>query len=78
MTKTTRKAEQPAESPKVGRPKTGKRSNPDYTQVSAWVRKDTYRRVTDRLYVKEERREFSDLIQTLLVDWLKAPPAGRK
>lgn len=64
--------------PKIGRPKTGKRSNPDYTQVSAWVRKDTYRRVTDRLYVKEDRREFSDLIQALLVEWLKSPPAGKK
>lgn len=65
-TKTT-----PGERPKVGRPKTGKRSNPDYRQVSAWVRKDTYRRVSDRLYVKEDRREFSDLVQVLLEDWLK-------
>ena len=65
----------PAESPKVGRPKTGKRSNPDYTQVSAWVRRDTYARVQDRLYVKENRREFSDLVQALLAEWLKA---GRK
>lgn len=55
----------------VGRPKTGKRSNDDYRQVSAWVRKDTYTRVQDRLYVKEDRREFSDLLQTLLEDWLK-------
>jgi hypothetical protein len=61
----------PAERPKIGRPKTGKRSNDDYRQVSAWVRRDTYRRVQDRLYVKEDRMEFSDLVQTLLVDWLK-------
>jgi hypothetical protein len=65
MTKTT-KTGQP-----VGRPKTGKRSNPDYRQVSAWVRRDTYRRAMDRLYVKEDRREFSDLVQTLLEDWLR-------
>ena len=55
----------------VGRPKTGKRSNPDYQQVSAWVRKDTYEQVTTRLFVKEKRREFSDLVQALLVDWLR-------
>lgn len=60
-----------ADSPTVGRPKTGKRSNPDYQQVSAWVRRDTYRRAMDRLYVKEDRREFSDLVQVLLEDWLK-------
>jgi hypothetical protein len=59
------------ERPKVGRPKTGKRSNDDYRQVSAWVRRATYTRVQDRLYVKENRREFSDLVQTLLEDWLK-------
>jgi hypothetical protein len=70
-TKTTRKAEQAEEPRTVGRPKTGKRSNPDYQQVSAWVRKDTYRRVTDRLYLKEDRREFSDLVQALLEGWLK-------
>ena len=56
---------------KIGRPPTGKRSNPDYRQVSAWVRRDTYKRVTDRLYIKEDRREFSDLVQTLLEAWLK-------
>ena len=55
----------------VGRPKTGKRSNPDYRQVSAWVRRDTYKRVTDKLYIKEDRREFSDLVQSLLEAWLK-------
>lgn len=65
------KAAPTADIPKVGRPKTGKRSNPDYTQVSAWVRRDTYRRVMDRLYIKEDRREFSDLIQTLMENWLK-------
>ena len=55
----------------VGRPKTGKRSNPDYRQVSAWIRRDTYDRVTIRL-IREDRREFSDLVQTLLEDWLKS------
>ena len=68
--KASIKTKQPAESPKLGRPKTGKRSNPDYRQVSAWIRKDTYKRATDRLYLKEDRREFSDLVQSLLEDWL--------
>ena len=54
---------------KVGRPK-GKRSNPDYRQVSAWIRRDTYDRVSVKL-IKENRREFSDLVQALLEDWLK-------
>jgi hypothetical protein len=56
---------------KVGRPKTGKRSNVDYRQVSAWIRRDTYERVTRRLFMKENRREFSELVQSLLEGWLK-------
>jgi hypothetical protein len=56
---------------KVGRPRTGKRSDPEYRQVSAWIRRDTYDRVTRRLFVKENRREFSELMQLLLEDWLK-------
>jgi|ERR1035438_9584618 hypothetical protein len=70
-TETPTKTAPDTERPTVGRPKTGKRSNPDYQQVSAWIRRDTYRRAMDRLYVKEDRREFSDLVQVLLEDWLK-------
>ncbi len=56
---------------KVGRPRTGKRSNPEYRQVSAWVRRDTYDRVTRRLFL-DERREFSDLVESLLREWLRS------
>ena len=51
--------------------RTGKRSDPAFRQVSAWIRRDTYDRVTIRL-IREERREFSELVQTLLEDWLKS------
>lgn len=54
----------------VGRPKTGKGGNPQYQQVSAWIRRDTYKRDTNRLFTKEDRREFSELVQALLEDWL--------
>jgi hypothetical protein len=37
--------------------------------VSAWIRRDTYDKVTIRL-VKLGRREFSNLVQALLEDWL--------
>jgi hypothetical protein len=65
-------AKPPAGQPrKIGRPRTGKRSNPDYQQVSAWVRRDTYQRVTHRLFTRENRREFSDLVEELLAAWLR-------
>jgi hypothetical protein len=62
-----------ASKPKLGRPRTGRRSDPDYRQVSAWVKKETYERVQVRLFTKEHRREFSDLLQSLLEGYLKTP-----
>ncbi len=56
-----------------GRPRTGKRSDPDYKQVSAWIRRDTHDRVLKRLFLYENKREFSDLVEALLQGWLKAP-----
>jgi hypothetical protein len=48
----------------------GKRSDSDYRQVSAYVRRDTYQRV--KLALLEEEREFSELVEELLQHWLKA------
>lgn len=46
----------------------GKRSNTDYRQVSAYIRKDTHRRV--KMALVEEDRQFSELVAELLEDWL--------
>jgi hypothetical protein len=73
--KTAPSGSQTQASRAVGRPRTGKRSNPEYGQVSAWIRKDTYRAVQDRLF--PERREFSDLVQALLEKWLNSSPTMR-
>ena len=48
----------------------GKRSDSDYRQVSAYVRRDTYQRV--KLALLEEEREFSELVEELLQHWLEA------
>ena len=55
-----------------GRPR-GKRSNPAFVQVTAYLRGETYRRVKIRLLEAGEAREFSELVEDLLVEWL----AGR-
>lgn len=55
------------------KPKTktrGKRSDPDYEQVSAYIRKETYRKVKISLLEAEEKQDFSDLVEALLSDWL--------
>jgi hypothetical protein len=59
-----------------GRPR-GRRSNPDYTQISAYIPLELLLEVQDEL--AEERREqrqrtprpVSDLMEELLADWLK-------
>jgi hypothetical protein len=48
----------------------GKRSDSDYRQVSAYVRRDTYQRV--KLALLEEEREFSELVEELLRRWLES------
>lgn len=46
----------------------GKRRNEEYRQVSAYIRKDTHRKV--KMALLEEDREFSELVEHLLVRWL--------
>lgn len=44
----------------------GKRSNGDYRQVSAYIRKDTHQQV--KIALLQEEREFSELVEELLSD----------
>jgi hypothetical protein len=67
---------QHAESPEIsqpekprGRPK-GKRTDADYTQVTAYIRKETHQAVKIRLLQEGQGREFSEVIQELLDSWL--------
>ena len=50
----------------------GKRSNPDYEQVSAYIRKNTYKDVKIALLQQAESKDFSDLVEELLVKWLSS------
>jgi hypothetical protein len=67
--------EQGSETPRrMGRPATGKKSDPSYRQVTAYVRKDLYRNVSDALYdesrgLDTKRKEFSELVDELLEQW---------
>ncbi|RRR65459.1 MAG: hypothetical protein EI684_23060, partial [Candidatus Viridilinea halotolerans] len=51
----------PAESSRRGRPATGKRSNPDYEQVTAYIRRETNRQARIALLQEGNTRDFSDL-----------------
>ncbi|AFD27641.1 hypothetical protein DGo_PB0372 (plasmid) [Deinococcus gobiensis I-0] len=53
---------------RVGRPP-GKRSDPNYQQVTVLLRANTYLEVRKRLL--DERKEVSELLNDLLDEWLK-------
>lgn len=59
-----------APAPRRGRPN-GKRSNAEFQQVTAYVRRNTYRRVSIKLLDRENKGEFSELIEELLQKWLE-------
>jgi ribosomal protein L19E len=47
----------------------GKRDNKEeYTQASAYIRRDVHKRVKSALV--DEEKEFSELVEELLVNWL--------
>jgi hypothetical protein len=52
----------------LGRPP-AKRSDPDYTQVSGYIRRSTFI-ATKRKLLDDGDREFSELLEELLVRWL--------
>jgi len=49
-------------------PVAGKRRDADYKQVSAYIRKDTHFKV--KLALLQEGREFSELVEELLGEWV--------
>ena len=46
----------------------GKKSNPDYTQVTVYLRKQTHLAAKKRLL--DEGREFSKLVEDLVARWI--------
>ena len=69
---STKKSSQGPEAParRRGRP-TGKRSDPDFEQTTAYIRKETHRKVKIALLQEGEGREYSELVEDLLSEWLK-------
>jgi hypothetical protein len=68
-TKKEQRAQDTLATPKRGRP-AGKRSNPDFEQVTAYIRKRTHADVKIALLREGQKREFSALVEDLLAGWL--------
>ena len=60
----------PQEPAKKDKEKTGKTSNPDFVQISAYIRKETKRQARTLLIDSEE--DLSDVIEKLLAEWIKS------
>ncbi|BCM94531.1 hypothetical protein IAD21_06438 (plasmid) [Abditibacteriota bacterium] len=54
-----------------GRPRTGKRSDPNYTQITAYITKQTHRDVKVALLQEGQGREISEVVEECLAAWLK-------
>lgn len=62
----------PAEAPKKrGRPN-GKRSDRDYNQVTAYIRRETHLGVQMHLLKDGKTKDFSELVEELLSKWLRS------
>lgn len=53
------------------RKKRGKRGDPNFTQVTAYIRKETHRQVKLALLQEGSDREFSELVENLLAEYLR-------
>lgn len=56
---------------RVGRPN-AKRSDPDYVQTTAYIKKTTHRDVKIAQLASGDERDFSELVEDLLSNWLKS------
>jgi hypothetical protein len=58
-----------------GRPP-GKKSDPAYEQVTAYIPRKLYGRVRGVLWNDHDRKEFSALVAELLTEWLDGQTSG--
>ena len=59
----------------MGRPR-AKRNNPEWMQVTCYIRRDTY--IAARKRLLDDDGEFSDLIEDLVGKWAAATRKGSK
>lgn len=61
-----------------GRKPTGKRSNPEWQPFTAYGRTETLRRVEVKLITIGHKNKLSDLLEDLMIEWLKSPRPPQK
>jgi hypothetical protein len=61
----------PATTPRRGRPP-GKRSDPGFVQVTAYIPAELHHNVKLALLQERKGREFSELVDALLTEWVRS------
>ena len=64
------RADRPQVTPAIRRRPIGKRQDPRYQQISAYVRRDLYDETRKRLIGQEN--DFSDLLEMWMSEWLSS------
>ncbi len=66
------KAQRPAPrmSQHVGRPLTGKRSNPDYESTTVFLRRDS-KLAAARILLDDKENDLSEVLESLLAGWIR-------
>jgi hypothetical protein len=59
-----------------GRPKNGKRSDPNYKQTTCYLKKETLKEV-QQILIGHDDMDFSDLVQGFLESWVKQQQANQ-
>ena len=57
--------------PATNEKRTGKSSNPSYTQVLTYIKRDTHKEVKKVLFEESGRVDLSTLVEELLAKWLQ-------
>lgn len=64
------KRQAPRMSKPIGRPLTGKRSNPDYEPTTVILRRETKNAAT-KILVGNKEKDLSDILESLLAGWVR-------
>lgn len=54
----------------IGRPRTGKSSNPDFVAATVYILRKTQKDLIIHLRATDDTRDFSDITQIALAEWL--------
>jgi hypothetical protein len=67
----TEMATQPAQKQPASTGRAGKKGNPDYQQATAYIPRKLHEEVQVKLIKNGKRQDFSQLVETLLKDWIQ-------